>query len=382
MDAVASKPQVTPFSLRDAPSLIERLWPAQKISVEAQKERKANLGQTLTGLGSYWKGRKPLVLARACLLATLLPATSAPEKDLEVFEILMGMSDGQTDRRLKTLPTFEEIEEYGTLEERTALFEVKPEGVVAKRLPREEKVRICAAIAARIAYSDRIEKLYRPEEVLFGLINDTEMEEVNEHLGTTASSVEELIEQLGIMRFGRRPKVADTFCGGGSIPFEAARLGADVYASDLNPIACLLTWGAFNIIGASTERRKRLSKAEDRLIASVGEDIDKLGIEKDNKGNQAKAYLYCMETSCPQTGWAVPMATSWVVSKSRNVVARLVPDHKNKRFEIEIHSGVTDDEVHVLDRGTVRDGRLCYVLDDQEYVTPIKTIRGDIGGAS
>ena len=67
-------------------------------------------------------------------------------------------------------------------------------------------------------------------------------------LGTDAHSLPELVEQLGIARFGHRPKVADTFCGGGSIPFEAARLGCDVYASDLNPIACMLTWGAFNII--------------------------------------------------------------------------------------------------------------------------------------
>ena len=51
-----------------------------------------------------------------------------------------------------------------------------------------------------------------------------------------------LIEQLGVLRFGHRPRVGDAFCGGGSIPFEAARLGCDVYASDLNPIACLLTW--------------------------------------------------------------------------------------------------------------------------------------------
>ena len=54
--------QLTPFALKDAPALIEAVFPAQKVSFEAQKERKANLGQTLTGLGSYWKGRKPLIL--------------------------------------------------------------------------------------------------------------------------------------------------------------------------------------------------------------------------------------------------------------------------------------------------------------------------------
>ena len=90
MDAVAPKPQVTPFSLKDAPSLIERVWPAQKISVEAQKERKAVKGQTLTGFGSYWKGRKPLILVRACLLGVLLPSTGEDQKDLAIFSPFAG----------------------------------------------------------------------------------------------------------------------------------------------------------------------------------------------------------------------------------------------------------------------------------------------------
>jgi len=62
-DSPAS-PKLQPFALKDAPALIEAVFPAQKVSFEAQRERKANLGQTLTGLGSYWKGRKPLILVR------------------------------------------------------------------------------------------------------------------------------------------------------------------------------------------------------------------------------------------------------------------------------------------------------------------------------
>lgn len=73
MDTAATKGRLAPFSLKDAPALIERVFPAQKVGVEAQKERKAGAGQTLTALGSYWKGRKPLVLVRATVLACLLP---------------------------------------------------------------------------------------------------------------------------------------------------------------------------------------------------------------------------------------------------------------------------------------------------------------------
>src|SRR4051812_12300083 len=49
--------QLVPFAWKDRPALIEVAFPAQKISVEAQCERKAGAGQTLTALGSYWKGR-------------------------------------------------------------------------------------------------------------------------------------------------------------------------------------------------------------------------------------------------------------------------------------------------------------------------------------
>ncbi len=39
---------------------------------------------------------------------------------------------------------------------------------------------------------------------------------------------------------GETPLVVDRFAGGGSIPLEALRLGCDAFASDLNPVACLI----------------------------------------------------------------------------------------------------------------------------------------------
>jgi putative DNA methylase len=197
------------------------------------------------------------------------------------------------------------------------------------------------------------------------------------HLGVEAYSFEELTEQLGILRFGHRPRIGDTFCGGGSVPFEAARLGCDVYASDLNPVACMLTWGALNIIGASPERRAEIEAEQQRVAEAVDREITELGIEHNERGDRAKVFLYCLETQCPQTGWMVPMAPSWVVSKQRNVIARLHPDHERKRFEIEIVSGVSDADVKAAEQGTVQNEQLVYELDGQVYRTPIRTLRGD-----
>lgn len=330
---------IIPLAWKDKPSLIERLLPAQKISAEAQKERKAGAGQTLTALGSYWKGRKPLILAKACVLGALLPATDNPEADLEVFELLMGIADSSLERRLKS---------------------------------QRDKPKL-----AQGSYLEKLELCKRPEEcddaTLYGPIWDR----VNQHLGTNAHSFPELVEQLGILRFGHRPRVGDTFCGSGQIPFEAARLGCDVYASDLNPIACMLTWGALNIVGADEATRREIEAAQKAVAEAVDREITALGIEHDEHGNRAKAYLYCLETRCPHTGWMVPMAPSWVISKTRKVVAKLIPNYDQKRFEIEIVSGVSEAEMTAAAKGTVQKGDLVYVLDGEEYRTPIKTIRGD-----
>ena len=37
------------------------------------------------------------------------------------------------------------------------------------------------------------------------------------------------------------PSVCDPFCGGGSIPLEAQRLGLRAHGSDLNPVAVLVS---------------------------------------------------------------------------------------------------------------------------------------------
>jgi putative DNA methylase len=81
----------------------------QKLSAEAYKEQMAVHGKTLTALGSYWKGRKPLILNKACILGCLLPATDDPARDLEVFEKLMAMDDESFVVRWKRRPKPKEI---------------------------------------------------------------------------------------------------------------------------------------------------------------------------------------------------------------------------------------------------------------------------------
>ena len=230
-------------------------------------------------------------------------------------------------------------------------------------------------------YRDRVSKSLRPEEV--PNIDSHVWDEVNAHLGTTASTIQELVNQLGVMRFGRRPKVADTFSGSGQIPFEAARLGCDVYASDLNPVACMLTWGAFNIVGGTAEDRETFRARQAATVKHVSDQVRALGIESDGDGWTAKAYLYCLETRCPSSDWMVPMLPSLVVSSKSNVVAKLVPVPEEKRYDIAIVPEASAKEMTAAKNGTLRsEGRgkptfLVHTINGVEHRTSIPTIRGD-----
>ena len=73
-------------------SFIEVQFPVSKVSKESYKERMANLGQTLTGLGKWW-GRKPLIMVRAALLGLLMPASNDSKKDMETFLKILTMDD-------------------------------------------------------------------------------------------------------------------------------------------------------------------------------------------------------------------------------------------------------------------------------------------------
>jgi putative DNA methylase len=396
-----------PFALKDASALIEAVFPAQKVSFEAQKERKAGAGQTLTAIGSYWKGRKPLVLVRSVVLGALLPQTNNQEKDLEIFEMLMGFDiDSLTKRALiqnVIKPTeiacsvnlhnpwdyfshnikidddrFNEVDSFQ--------FPFDGNSLGLKLLWRrdiKEKDKLFLLklfLEGKEGYEVKASLCKRPEEVDQEWLYEHIWPVINryyEKFGIAVSSHQELVEQFGRLRFGQIPRVADTFSGGGSIPFEAARLGCEAYASDLNPIACMLTWASSHIVGGEPRFQEQVQMAIKEIGKLVDQDIKKLGIEFDVDGNRAKVYLHCAEVRCPQTGWLVPLCPSWVISLQRNVICKLEPDYEKKTFDIEVYSNVSNEEVNNAKKGTLQDSSLVYELDGKVYRTPVKTLRGD-----
>lgn len=361
------------------PSFIENQFPVSKISKESYKERKSNYSQTLTGLGKWW-GRKPLILVRACIIGLLMPASDKPKKDREIFlKILTMDEEGLWKRKSKAL-TQKELFARCTPREREKWFsddstETKPK--LKKKLSPEEKEAIQKAVFMRMSYDEKLEKCDRPEQI--DGPSPEAWKEINAHLNTSASNIVNLVQELGKQRFGHIPRVGDAFCGGGSIPFEAARIGCEAYGSDLNPVAALLSWAALNIVGGGPKIAREVRKAQKEVYDAVDKQIIEWGIEHNEGGEREDAYQFCHEVKCPECGWLVPLAPSWVIGEKTKCVAILKPIKAQKKFEIQIVSGVSEiDQKKAKNSGTVQKSDL--VCPNCENRTPIATIRGDRAG--
>jgi len=356
-------------------SFIETQFPVSKVSKESYKERKANLGQTITGLGKWW-GRKPLILVRATVLGVLLPVSDDTKKDREIFLKLLTMDDeGLLLRKSKKL-TIKTIYNMLATREKEKYFsststEDKP--VYKKGITIAEKSHIQELTFNRLSYDEKITYCDRPEHV--ENLPKNSWEEINNHLETSASSLQELIKQLGEKRYGHTPIIGDCFSGGGSIPFESARLGADVFASDLNPVASVLTWSALNIASATSDEINQLRQFQQKVYDEVNKQVKEWKIEHNEEGHRADAYLYCNESICPECNYRVPLAPSWIIGKGTKTVA-ILKENESNSFDIEIVQGASKEEIRLADEmKTIKGGNLFCLHCKKE--TPIAVLRRD-----
>jgi len=320
-------------------SLLEVQFPIGPLSLESYIERLPYVGKPLNSLGKWW-GSKPLVLTRAIILAAVFPSSDDPERwpdDLEIFLKCMCLDNTGMWRRKNTPLPAEICEPLATGEELTVLFD--EDGRWKRRgLDRQLKENLekrtfyTLGHAAQREYCCRVEEIDGPAPESW--------QEINDYLRTTASSLPELVQQLAVRQFGSRLKVGDAFSGLGSIPFEAAEMGCDVYASDLNPVACLLTWGALNIIGGSDEFREQVHAEQKRLYDEVDRWICEQGLEESEEGWRAEAYLYCVEMVVPEwDGWRVPISPRWEIAPKTKTWVELLPIEAEKRFGFRVVHG-------------------------------------------
>lgn len=181
----------------------------------------------------------------------------------------------------------------------------------------------------------------------------------------------------------KAPPVYDPFCGGGSIPLEAQRLGLRAYGSDLNPVAVLITKALIEFppkfAGLSPVHPDASSNGLKNWKGAQGlaEDVRRYGQwmrEEAEKrighlypkakladGTEATviAWLWARTVASPdpaQKGAHVPLASSFVLSSREDKEAVVVPIKEKAaqdgwRFEVKA-SGVTKAELASAKDGT------------------------------
>ena len=180
------------------------------------------------------------------------------------------------------------------------------------------------------------------------------------------------------------PPVYDPFCGGGSIPLEAQRLGLRAYGSDLNPVAVLISKALVEIppkfAGMAPVRPGPERTALDqpwRGAEGLAEDVRYYGrwMREEAKkrighlypdaalpdGRKATviAWLWARTVRSPDPaakGAVVPLASTFVLSSKagREAIVRVVLDTSAPdgwRFEVQ-HGGVTAAELSAAQNGT------------------------------
>jgi adenine-specific DNA methylase len=184
---------------------------------------------------------------------------------------------------------------------------------------------------------------------------------------------------------GTRPPVVDPFAGGGSIPLEALRVGADAFASDLNPVAVLLNKVVLEYIPTYGQQLADEVRKWGEWIKREAEKELAEFYPRDPDSATPIAYLWARTITCegPGCGAEVPLMRSLWLSKrsSRSTALRMVLDRKVKCVDFEIIENAKAKDVA---EGTVKRGSAtCPVCG---FTTPVTSVRRQLkerrGGAA
>ena len=143
----------------------------------------------------------------------------------------------------------------------------------------------------------------------------------------------------------RTPTVLDAFAGGGSIPFEAARYGLNVLASDLNPVAVVTMKAAMEY---PLKFGPDLQQDIDKWVKWVGDEAEKRLAEffPSLPGETVQNYLWAHTVVCPSCESVVPLSPNWWLYKrpeKQNLhkwcAVKPIPNLENKRVDFELVKG-------------------------------------------
>ena len=257
--------------------LIEDWLPIAEIGLESIRERTPMTPYPAPNRIHVWWARRPLVASRAAILASLLPA----DADREMFLHILGIHGDPVGAR--------------------------------------------KAIDQAVRNGERIQNPYDYDRAF--------------KYSPSSGDLNWIEDRSSFLSDSTHQTVLDPTAGGGSIPFEAIRLGLDSVANELNPVAWLLLKCTIEFpvrFGNSLlDRYTQLAKIWRRRME---DEVGRFFPRPTESNREEGTYLWSRTVTCPYCNGLVPLSPNWRLDgKGKGV--RLVPhtenpDHRYCTFEI------------------------------------------------
>lgn len=369
--------------------LIEVDLPISRISAHARREKSIRQGHLAT-LHIWW-ARRPLAACRAVICSSLWP----DPVDLAEWSTIgdeIKLEDGITTIRPKIF--LQEAVKQMTRWAKDNLGKSSEETFQNLVSLQKNKQALDAPERLRLALLDFIADFSNWD-------NSTD----EEYLQVARSLTKAAFECLGGLK-GANPLVIDPFAGGGALPLEAIRVGAEAFASDLNPVAVLLNKIILEYVPKFGTRLADEVDKWGRWICDEAEEQLRELYPLDSEGATPIAYLWARTIISESPGEDIPvevplMKTFWLAkNSSRDKALRWVKD-KNGHIKTDIckikydNGSIQQVRRPVLEifypsrpaevsEGTIKRGSATCPITG--YTTPVSSVRGQLksrrGGAN
>lgn len=329
--------------------LIEGNFPCQQVGAETKRERGASSALPPLYFLHVWWARRPLTPSRAAVLGSILPADVQPDvflKDLGIVKKQAVIGDARWTLVGKNLELIEADDrgEYIPYSEKfRKAFDKENERRAAMRKKLEALVRSHPEVAVDpvfIAWERDNQEMFVPLDLSNAsfrvetyaadpaAINDriafASSETVSNVLGGMIRLDDE--DRYGYDRaFVSSPFntnhsdicVLDPTAGGGSIPFEAERLGCRVIANDLNPVATAIQYATLDYpVRYGQALLPDLEVWGTKMVQTVRDKVGMFFPDPDDSVNDG--FLYCREVTCPHCGERAPLLNAFALSKKKD----------------------------------------------------------------